>query len=393
MNADPELVHYAKTDRQIKVIQTVVEKGGNISATARELGIQRHHVKDVLRIVRKYAALQGYAPEHGIKHTLPDHLMLKGTSVLVDERSGETVLQWYKSTADLKKLNEVITEAVQAMAAEIPPEKAVLPPKHSLDDLMSVYVLTDYHIGVNIWGREAGADWNLQAAEDALYNWIDTAIGMVPPSRTAVFAQLGDFLHWDGLVAVTPAHHHVLDADTRFQKMIGVAVRAIRRVIRSMLSHHEEVIILMAEGNHDPASSAWLRVMMEALYEEEPRVRVITDPLPYYHVEHGSTSIFFHHGHLRKPKNVAESLAAQFREVFGRTKYSYAHLGHQHHVDVKESPLMVVEQHQTLAPRDSYSARQGHHAQRSAQIITYHKDQGEVGRVRIPSIALESDAA
>ena len=82
--------------------------------------------------------------------------------------------------------------------------------------------------------------------------------------------------------------------------------------------------------------------------------------------------------------------AAKFREVFGRTRYAYAHLGHMHHVDVKETNLMIVEQHQTLAASDAYASRGGWMSGRSAQVITYSREHGEVGRVRINSKMLEA---
>jgi hypothetical protein len=198
-----------------------------------------------------------------------------------------------------------------------------------------------------------------------------------------VFCQLGDFLHWDGMDAVTPASKHLLDADTRFQKLVRVAIRVIRRVIDLLLRKHEEVVVLMAEGNHDPASSIWLREWLHALYENEPRVRVELNPDPYYCVEHGSTALFFHHGHKRKPAAVDTVFAAKFREVFGRTKHAYAHLGHLHSVDVKETNLMLVEQHRTLAAPDAYASRGGWISGRDAQVITYSKRFGEVGRLRI----------
>jgi UDP-2,3-diacylglucosamine pyrophosphatase LpxH len=200
-------------------------------------------------------------------------------------------------------------------------------------------------------------------------------------------------LHYDTLDSVTPTNKHPLDADSRYPKIVEATVRALRRVIRLLLSHHEEVIILMAEGNHDPVSSVWLRELFTALYEDEPRVTVEKSPLPYYCVEHGDTSIFFHHGHLKRPKQIAEVFAAQFRPVLGRTQHSYAHMGHMHHTQVHETPLMIVEQHQTLAAKDAYAARGGWNSQRSAQVISYSKKHGEISRIRIPFSMVKRDAA
>jgi len=55
-----------------------------------------------------------------------------------------------------------------------------------------------------------------------------------------------------------------------------------------------------------------------------------------------------------------------------------------HHTQVHETPLMIVEQHQTLAAKDAYAARGGWHSQRSAQVITYSGTHGEISRIRIP---------
>jgi len=150
------------------------------------------------------------------------------------------------------------------------------------------------------------------------------------------------------------------------------------------------VHLVMAEGNHDPASSIWLRELFRALYEDEPRITVDLSPDPYYCVEHGLTSLFFHHGHKRKPTAVSDVFAAKFREVFGRTKFSYAHMGHLHHVDAKENNLMIVEQHRTLAGSDAYASRGGWLSGRDACVITYHAAYGEGGRSRINSKMLEA---
>ena len=76
--------------------------------------------------------------------------------------------------------------------------------------------------------------------------------------------------------------------------------------------------------------------------------------------------------------------AAKFREVFGRTRHSYGHMGHLHTSEVRESPLMIVERHRTLAAKDAYASRHGYVAGRSASAITYHREYGDVGRVVIP---------
>jgi hypothetical protein len=321
---------------------------------------------------------------------LPEGVKLRGTSTLTDTRTGETVLQWVKTTADEAAREAALLAGIKAMGEKLPREKPRAAPKRCRADLLNQYTITDYHLGMLAWGEETGADWDMAIAEQMLVDWFAAAIAQSPDAAVGVFAQIGDFLHWDGMDAVTPAHKHLLDADTRFQKLVRVSIRAVRRVVGMLLDKHERVHLIMAEGNHDPASSIWLREWLAAIYENEPRVTVDVSPDPYYCVEHGDTALFYHHGHKRKPVDIDTVFAAKFREVFGRTKYAYAHMGHLHHVDVKETNLMIVEQHRTLAAPDAYAARGGWMSGREAQVITYSKQWGEVGRVRVSNRMLEA---
>lgn len=336
-------------------------------------------------------ARAGWAPEYGIEHPLPAGQKLRGASTLTDMRTGQPVMQWIKTSEDAAVQEAIFREAVAAFGEKIPREKARPAPARTVADLLNCYILTDYHLGMLAWGEETGADWDTAIAETMLVDWFSAAIAQSPAAQTGVFAQLGDFLHWDGMDAVTPASKHLLDADTRFQKLVRVAIRVIRRVIGMLLGKHETVIVICAEGNHDPASSIWLREWLAAVYEAEPRVTVDVSPDPYYCVEHGETALFYHHGHKRKPANVDTVFAAKFRDVFGRTKHAYAHLGHMHHIDQKETNLMVVEQHRTLAAPDAYASRGGWMSGRDAQVITYSRRFGEVGRLRINSRMLEPE--
>jgi len=109
-------------------------------------------------------------------------------------------------------------------------------------------------------------------------------------------------------------------------------------------------------------------------------VTVDSTETPYYCYEWGKTSLFFHHGHKKKLNDISQVFAGLYREVVGRTEYSYAHIGHLHHVQAKEDSLMIAEQHPTLAAKDAHSARGGYSSMRGASVITYSKCSGEVAR-------------
>ena len=345
-----------------------------------------------IEVRRAKLARKGWSPEHDMTKSVPDGFHLKGTSTLYDE-DGKPKLQWVKTSIDHERQRELMQEAVKALSLNIKPEKALAAPQITLAHLLNCYVITDYHLGMNAWGEETGADWDMRIAEDLLVAWFSAAIAQSPDARVGVFAQLGDFLHWDGIQAVTPTSGHVLDADTRFQKLVRVAISVIRRVTSMLLQKHEKVILLMAEGNHDLASSMWLRELFAVLYADEPRIEVITRPDPYYCVEHGLTSLFFHHSHKKRMDGLETVFISKFREVFGRTKFSYAHTGHLHHNVTRETNTMQIEQHRTLAAPDSHASRGGWMSGREAKCITYHAEHGEVGRITVSADMLKGEAA
>lgn len=368
------LYPYTTSDRHREILKALRE-APTVEEASKRLGVTMRNVYAQIGRLRAKAEASGAKP-----HIPPGHKLI-GQSTLTKTEDGEP--QWIKTKLDGEAEIERIKEMRAAFTESIGREKAVAKPKKQNADLMNLYILTDFHLGMYSWKEETGNDWDARIAENMLVDWIAHSIRNAPPADTAVFAQLGDFLHFDGLEAVTPTSAHSLDADTRFAKMVRIAIRSCRRIIRELLTKHQAVHVLMAEGNHDIASSAWLRETFWAFYEDEPRVTVDRSPNPFYCYEFGKTSLFFHHGHKRKPNNVDDVFAAQYREIFGRTSHSYAHLGHMHHDKVFETNLMRVEQHRTLAARDAYSAFGGWYSGRSAPVITYHKEYGEVGRINI----------
>jgi hypothetical protein len=385
---DAELKKFATTSRQIEVIDAI-NKYGTYRKAAAALNCAKGSIQSVVELVKRKAAKRGYSPEHNMIHTVPEPFIVKGHSTLYDQ-DGNAKLQWVKTSVEDAKLQQIMLETIEALKEDIPRVNLMSPPPLGNDNLLNCYVITDYHLGMLAWSEETkGGDWDIDIAQELIIKWFAQAIQQSPDADTAVFAQLSDFLHFDGMDAVTPASKHLLDVDTRFAKLVRSAIRVLRTVIDMLLAKHQKVHVIMADANHDPVSQIWLREWFSVLYENEPRITVDKSPNPYNAFEFGKTALFFHHGHKRKVTNVSEVFAGQFREMFGRTKYAYAHTGHLHSIDVKENNLMIVEQHRTLAPADAYAARGGWLSGRDAKVITYHSQFGEVSRLTINSDMLK----
>ena len=379
---DDQLAQFA-TDKQWEYYTKSCELGSNRQA-AKFFGVTATVVDVAVRSLKAKAAVSGYAPNHDMTRVVPDPFVVRGISTYYNAE-GKASGQWVKSRIEDTKLQEMMRQTIDAMKEEIPRLTALPAPPLSNDNLLNCYVITDYHLGMLSWDEETGENWDVAIAEKLVVKWMEQAIAQSPNADTAVFAQLSDFLHFDGMDAVTPASKHLLDVDTRFAKLVRSAIRVLRTIIDMLLAKHQKLHIIMADANHDPVSQIWLREWFSVLYENEPRVTVDKSPNPYNAYEFGNVALFFHHGHKRKVANVSEVFAGQFREMFGRTKYAYAHMGHYHSIDIKENNLMIVEQHRTLAPGDAYSARGGWLSGRDAKVISYDRRYGEVSRLTINS--------
>ena len=386
MIIDEGLKQFA-TERQIQVIDALNEHG-SFRKAASALGVHHGTIQASIHGLKKRAAKQGWSPQHDLTKIAPDPFVVRGYSNYYD-KDGKLRGQWLKTRVDDNKLQEIMFETIEALKEEIPRVSMLQAPPLGQKNLLNCYVITDYHFGALSWREETGADWDINIAEQMIIRWFSQAIVQSPNADTAVLAQLSDFLHFDGMDAVTPASKHLLDVDTRFAKLVRSAIRILRTVIDMLLQKHQHVHIIMADANHDPVSQIWLREWFSVFYENEPRITVDTSPNPYNAYEFGNTALFFHHGHKRKISNISEVFVAQFREMFGRTKYAYAHMGHLHHLDIKENQMMIVEQHRTLAAPDAYAARGGWLSGRDAKVITYHNEYGEVSRLTINSDMLK----
>lgn len=377
MQFDPRLLDYA-TPRQREYVG-VMEGYGSFRSAERALGLSADTISKSIRSMMRQAALKGYAPGNFESGVAPGYRMGK---VTVQRAADGTVERtWERQSPSTENALEALREAVAGILEPIEPVDPVPAPHGANDDLCNLYTYSDFHLGMLAQEEEGGANWDIKIAERTLLGSFSMMLAQSPPAHTGIVNIQGDMLHSDGLLPVTPAHRHVLDQDGRFSRIVAVAIRSIRALIHMALEKHPAVHVVICEGNHDEASSVWLRLMFQALYENEPRVTVNASELPFYVFEWGRTMLGFHHGHKVKNEQLPLLFAAQFPDVWGRTSRRAVHCGHRHHCDEKEYNGVTVVQHPTIAARDAYAARGGWIADRAVQSITYSKRFGQVGRV------------
>lgn len=326
-------------------------------------------------------AIRARRGEASEPYRMPDGHALARLSSLVDA-SGRVIQEWRISTPESRTIAD-IGDALRAELADAPRLAPILPPPAGTEsDLLTLYPIVDHHHGLYAWKPEAGANYDVEESERLLREHSERVAELAPASDTAIILGLGDFLHADGHDAVTVASRHQLDRDGRQARVIRSGFRLLRWRIDLALAKHARVHVTIRAGNHDPMSALHFALMLSIAYEAEPRVAVDLDPSLFWFATWGRVLLGATHGHTVKPKDFASVMAAECGEAWGQTEFRYGFQGHIHHETRVEKGGAIVETLQTLAAKDAWGAGHGYAAGRSMSAITYHKELGEVSRVK-----------
>lgn len=318
----------------------------------------------------------------GEVHEVPEGHSLKRLSALLDA-DGRVIQKWVISTPDGQRAEDFAA----ALRAELGDTERLSPidaPGFTDDDLLTLYPIADQHHGLYSWAAESGDDFDLAISERLLKEQLSRLVALTPPSRRAVVLGLGDFFHTDGHDAVTVASRNQLDRDGRQAKVVNSGIRLMRWAIDLVLSKHEIVHVTIRAGNHDPMSALWLAECLAIAYENEPRVHVDLDPSLFWYARFGAVLLAATHGHTCKPGDFPAMIAAAVGQAWGECSFRYGYQGHIHHETEIEKGGVTVRTFQTIAGKDAWHASKGYLAGRSMTAITYHRDLGEVGRIKSP---------
>lgn len=377
---DPKLREFA-TDRQWEMICAFAEHGG-ASAAARALDADSSNVARAVRIVETRAARAGYAPAQGLTAGVPAGQRLRGVSTLYGP-DGTVRGQWVKSAEDQEQTAAFLAELRETFTEDLPRLAPVAAPTLSLGHLLAVYPIGDHHMGMYSWDEETGADYDLGIAEARLSGAMQSLATSTPSAAQALVAILGDFFHYDNLQPVTPTNKNPLDADSRYAKLVRVALRSIRRAIDLALARHATVRVICEPGNHDLSTMLLLAEALAALYETEPRITVDTAPRHFHYHHFGANLIGVHHGHSVKPPDLPLVMARDVPAEWGASRHRWWLTGHVHKDRVLDIQGVRVESFRVLAPLDAWGANQGYRPEQRMVSVVLHEAHGEVARYAV----------
>lgn len=379
--ADERLLEFA-TEVEAKYLRAIAEHGSARKA-AMSLGVVQSAVTACIMRLRKRAAQRGYSPQHDMTRTVPHGFLVKGVSTYYN-KEGKPSGQWVKSSLDDEARIEMVKQTISALVEDVRgmANPTALPNTPTLSDLLAVYPLGDPHVGMYSWGKETGADFDLDIARRLTTSAVDRLVDSAPAADTAILLPLGDVFHADDQSNQTPTHKHQLDVDGRYVKVLQVGVQMFRYAIQTLLQKHQRVVVRFVSGNHDPQAIWALAFTIAAYFESEPRVEVDLSPAAHWYYRFGKVLLGATHGDKSKSNQLMGVMAADRPADWGQTKHRHWLCGHVHHTSVMEYPGCTVETFRTLAAADSYAAGYGYRAGRDMRCIVYHRNHGEIERHR-----------
>lgn len=328
--------------------------------------------------------------ERGDRFEVPAGHVVKGVSALVDAQ-GRVIQQWQKTAVEQSPVD--VAAILKEAFHDVQPAAPVAVPAQVYDDLLTLTPLADWHIGLFSWHRETDTNWDLKIAESVIGSAIEDLIARTPPSANAIVLGGGDLLHSDNNENKTARSGNVLQVDGRYQKVLMTACRLVVRSIDASLKRHGHVTVRILPGNHDEHASVAVAYFLLAWYRNEPRVTVDVDPSLFFWFRFGKVMIGATHGHTVKLKDMASIMAHRRAEDWGATRHRFIHGFHIHHSSkfASEGGGVISESHQTPTPQDAWHFGSGFLSGRSMQSISYHKEYGEVSRVRVAMMDAAND--
>lgn len=376
------------TGMQKVYIEHMIETGDSCRQTADALCKNMTSVSRAVVGAEKKAADSNVGPDyHNLDHggvLSPGRRLGKQTvHIKVDKTGNEVKNVWNRYHPEEMQLN-LFMEGLAAAYENykpLPEIKPTLKPEGYDQEIVPFYNIGDAHIGMLAYAFETGEDFNIDKAILELSNGLGALIANTTPSKKGVIVDLGDGTHYENLAGVTSGHGHALDCDGRYVRMIEAYSDLMINMIDLALKVHEEVDVLINQGNHsrenDLAASVWLR----RIYKNNPRVNILdnTNVFNFYTLD--NVQILFHHGDKCKPDKLIDVMINDGRVDYGRCEHHYIWTGHVHHRNTSnEFRGISTESFNILANKDKYAHDGGWRSNQSITRVDVHREYGEIGR-------------
>ena len=371
-------------------VKAMLEAGMSIKDIAKQLGIARSTVTNHRRMIREKACkeflAQGKAPD--------DIQVTNGTMhVARDPETGEMrVIQAWPRCRPKDEISAIqsIVDGLCDKVAGVGRVKTRKPKKTDGTQILGQLAIYDPHVGMFAQEKYTRAsDYNCDLAADLMTTAAATLCRRLDRPHEIVVVFGGDIIHCDtrDYKTSSSSSNHVLDVDTRYQRVVNYAIAACTDVVEIAAAHARRVRVVITPGNHDWHACVWLSQVLRAYYSRCKNVIIDSQQSPRKCLVWGENLLVWSHGDKVRFNKWPMIIAAEFAKEWGNTSHRYLQLGHVHHkkaiapVMVEEQAGLHVEHLEALCPTDAWHAESGYvGSQRGASAFEYHKKAGRISR-------------
>jgi len=291
-------------------------------------------------------------------------------------KSEEMSVLFYNPDFNTQNMYEMFDTTIDAIKQYAPKYRSISPVMPSGDHCLIMHP-TDMHIG---------KDGSIGIEEIVLDKYKEL-LGMVRPFDISevILTSGGDMLNVDHADLTTTKGTSVSCDGSSHAQMFDRALKFYITLIDSIASKHK-VRFVNIMANHDYSSNLFLSKALEAWYHNHPNVEFqVNDDMRKY-IQFGKNMFAFDHGYTVKEKDLAPTIAHEAYDMWGKTVYRYAFIGHIHtnrrlvYKTAQEGTGLQIEWLKAIARPDQWHRDKGFLNTSAIQSFVFNKELGEVAR-------------
>jgi len=317
-------------------------------------------------------------PDSGLVPTdVPEGMKFAKTTVQYDGQ-GNVINEWRrltKTAEDMESLVRSLGEELRAKCPNLP-----RPAKLCQDKRTLIFPIYDPHFGKYAWEAETGEDYDVEIAKRVLVNTAQIAARQVGRVGEVVMICGGDWYHSDTRTPQTERSGHVLDIDSRSERVRDVTIKSIHQAIAAFSAVADKVHVVCIPGNHDHESMHWTARILEEAYKNNKHITIDRSPKSRRYLERGTFLLGIDHGMLRLNEYLT-LMPCEASAAWSRTTERLWLLGHIHQQKVIQKHGVTVEHLESISATDAWHAENGYvgNPRRTVTFLVDH-DYGLVSR-------------
>ena len=374
------LLDYAKTDRQRETIIVWEQCGRNTGMASSVLGISSSTVRDHVAFVKNTAAGAGYTEHWNSTHLVAPGETVTGRSVYTADPDGnKTWLKTKRTVSEAEKAEAFNAFVDQLCQGVIPVKRKAKGKKVRKDDLMPTVIIGDAHIGGLAFKKETGdRDFNVSKATREVDLAICALVEQMPEAKNGLLVSLGDLAHSDRGNPASTTKGTLVDMSCSYEDQLRACAQVLMNGVEQMLTKVDNVMLVVARGNHDDHTSLAVQVILETYFRNEPRVNVLKSSQHVHYVRWNKWLLGIHHGDKIKAAKLAQIMPRDMPKDWGETTHRQFLVGHFHHASVQEFEGVTVSKHGCLAPPDRWHSSMGFNSAHTMDLIVYKAEGGKL---------------